>query len=398
MRQFIKRALGKLDKLSTEQFRDLLVSAAAEIDRLETVIDSLPRGILVCDTSHALILANKSARKFLSMVSFEPGKEFLWSLVPDEMIAEFLAHILVSADKAEEREFEVDFMGVQRLLSVSVMPLVENRRVTGSLILVDDITERKNREAKMRRAESLASLTTLAAGVAHEIKNPLGSISIHVQLAQKTMEGGRKLFPKKNTETEDFFSRLDKYLAVVSEEVERLNSIVVDFLFAVRPMNAKLRRGDLNALVTELSDFIAPELINTNITCVLRLSENLPPLEFDAVLMRQALLNLIKNAIGAMSGGGELTITTEQVGEEAWIAIADTGIGIPDENISKIFEPYFTTKETGTGLGLTLVFKIVKEHQGEINVMSREEKGSVFVITLPVPQVSRRLITYEESK
>ena len=398
MRQFIKRALGKLQKLSTDQFRDLLVSAAAEIDRLETVIDSLPRGILVCDISHNLVLANKSARKFLSILSYEQGKESLWSLVPDEMIAEFLAHTLILADKAEEREFEIDEVDVHRLLSVSVMPLVEDRQITGSLILVDDITERKKREAKMRRAESLASLTTLAAGVAHEIKNPLGSISIHVQLAQKTIEGSKKQFLESHAGTEDFFHRVEKYLAVVNEEVERLNSIVVDFLFAVRPMNVKLKRGDLNALIMELLELLTPELKESNISCVLRLSENLPPLDFDAGLMKQALLNLVKNSIGAMSGGGELTVTTEEVGGEAWIAVADTGIGIPDENIAKIFEPYFTTKETGTGLGLTLVFKIVREHQGEINVMSREEKGSVFVITLPVPQVSKRLITYEELK
>ena len=114
MRQFIKRALGRLDKLSLEQFRDLLVSSSQEIDRLETVIDSSSRGVLVCDINHKLILANKAARRFLSMVSLEQSKENIWNIVPDERVSEFLAETLLSADKAEEKEFEINLKGIDR--------------------------------------------------------------------------------------------------------------------------------------------------------------------------------------------------------------------------------------------------------------------------------------------
>ena len=402
MRQFIKRALQKVDKLTPEQFRALLISSGKEIDRLETVLDSLPRGILVCDIAHNLILANKAARRFLSIISYEQSRETVWSVIPDELIAEFFAHTLLSADKAEEQEFDVDVNGLARLLSVSVMPLVQDRQVSGSLILVDDITERRSREAKMRRMENLASLSTLAAGVAHEIKNPLGALSIHVQLIQKAMAIQKQLclevHQAEHTECEPakYFDQVDKYLEVVNEEVERLNNIVVDFLFAVRPMNAELRRGDINSFIRELAEFVSFELKESNIECELNLEEKLPPINFDERLMKQALLNLIKNAAGAMPQGGKLTITTEETGGELRISFADTGIGIPEENLVKIFEPYFTTKETGTGLGLTLVFKIVREHQGEINVRSREGEGSVFIITLPMPQTDQRLIAYEE--
>ena len=147
MRQFIKRALQKTDELKPSQIQDLLLSATKEIDRLETVLDSLPRGILVCDTAHNLILANKAARRFLSIVSYEQARETIWSVISDERVAEFLANTLLSADKAEEREFDIDVKGMQRLLSVSVMPMVQERQVTGSLILVDDITERSLRAA-----------------------------------------------------------------------------------------------------------------------------------------------------------------------------------------------------------------------------------------------------------
>jgi len=401
MRRFIKRALQRLDKLSPEQIRDLLLSSSGEIDRLETVMDSLPRGILVCDTNHNLILANKSVLRLLSIISYEQGREPVWNVIPDERVSEFLTLTLLSADKAEEREFDVEIMGTQRLLSVSVIPLVQDRQVSGSLILVDDITERRSREAQMRRMESLASLTTLASGVAHEIKNPLGSISIHVQLLQKAKNAQEKLckdqLDEKNSKCESYkyFSQIDKYLNIVNEEISRLNAIVVDFLFAVRPMNAKLRRGNINTLIAELVTFVSFELKETGITCALNLEEKIPALDFDTGLMKQAILNLIKNSIDAMKQVGEHATTTENTGEAVRIIIADTGEGISEENLSKIFEPYFTTKDNGTGLGLTLVFKIVKEHQGEINVRSRKGKGCVFMITIPVPQTFRRLISYE---
>ena len=284
------------------------------------------------------------------------------------------------------------------------MPVVQDRQVTGSLILIDDITERKLKEAKMRRMENLASLTTLAAGVAHEIKNPLASLSIHVQLIRKAMEAQEKIClgisqakseGSSQCEPDRHFRIIDKYLNVVLEEIDRLNEIVVDFLFAARPIDVKLRRGDINALIAELAEFVSFELKEAGIECLLNLADNLGPLDFDAALMKQALLNLIKNAAASMSEGGKLSITTEEAGGELLISIADSGHGIPEDILSKIFEPYFTTKENGTGLGLTAVFKIIKEHLGEISVKSRQGEGTVFTITLPIPQLDRRLITYQ---
>ena len=403
MRPFIKRALQKAGKLGVEQVRELLVFASEEIDRLETVMDSLIRGVLVCDSGHNLIIANKAARRLLSIVSYEQGRETIWSVIPDETVADFLARTLAAGDNVDGKEFSVDVNGMDRLLSVSVMPMVQDHQVTGSLILINDITEIRNREAKMRRMESLASLTTLAAGVAHEIKNPLGALSIHVQLIQKAAAGQEKLCVAHNEasggqcEPYNYFRQIDKYLKVVNEEIDRLNGIVVDFLFAVRPVNAQMRRGNINELVTELADFVSFELKNSGIECVLDLDENVTPVDFDFSLMKQALLNVVQNAEAAMNNGGKLTITTADMEEEVFIIIADTGTGISEENLSKIFEPYFTTKASGTGLGLTVLFKIVKEHQGEVIVSSREGKGTVFTIALPKPQVERKMIAYEGS-
>jgi signal transduction histidine kinase len=145
-------------------------------------------------------------------------------------------------------------------------------------------------------------------------------------------------------------------------------------------------------VIKELAEFVSFELTGAKIETVLDLQDNLPNVEYDARFMKQAFLNLVKNAIAAMPEGGKLSIKTAAEDSDVKILVADTGTGISDENIGKIFEPYFTTRDTGSGLGLTLVYKIVKEHQGEIAVKSSPGEGTVFTITLPAPQKETRLI------
>jgi PAS domain S-box-containing protein len=387
MRQFIKRALQKLNKLTSGQAGELLISAADEIDRLETVLDSLTDGILVCGINHTLIKANRYAGRYLPINIDDINDEPIWERIRDEKVAAFLETILLMGDRIEDKEFYVENMEKQRLLSLSVLPLVHNGSVSGSLILIEDITEKRNREARMRRMENLASLTTLAAGVAHEIKNPLGSLSIHVQLIQKSLAARKDCFG-------DQFNAFEKYLNVMNEEIDRLNHIVVDFLFAVRPMEMDMRQGNINALLRELVEFVFFELEENHIECVLELKEDLPAVLFDERHMKQAILNLVKNAIAAMPDGGILSIKTEVADADAVITVADTGQGVPEENLSKIFEPYFTTKPSGSGLGLTLVYKIIREHQGEVSVKSKPGEGACFTISLPIPQKERRLIGF----
>ncbi|MDR2071815.1 MAG: PAS domain-containing sensor histidine kinase [Spirochaetaceae bacterium] len=404
MRQIIPRALQKFSKLTAEQVEGLLLSMAADIDRLETVLDSLAEGILVCDSEHNLILANKYADLLLPISRHGDDTVRVWNVVMDGMVAAYLEDALLSGDQVRDREFETEAKGFRRLLSISIFPLVKDFQVKGSLIRVDDITEKRKKESRIRRIENLASLTTLAAGVAHEIKNPLGSISIHIQLLQRAFKKNEDLYfashpedrPDPNFSGERgptaYFAVFHQYITVINEEIDRLNRIVVDFLFAVKPMDLNLREGNFNTLVKELVDFIGFELDKAHVKTILKLDESLPLFDFDERFMKQAMLNLIQNAVAAMNAGGNLTITTEQKDGDVLIAIQDTGIGIPEANMSKIFEPYFTTKEEGTGLGLTLVFKIIREHQGEIAVSSRKGKGTCFTITLPIPQRDRRLL------
>jgi PAS domain S-box-containing protein len=390
MRRFFERALAKSSKMNEGQLRDLLFALAAENERLETALDSMLDGIVVCDREHQPIIYNKAAERMLGLGTGQgpdPAERPLWLGIGDRELADFLRETLEGEESVFDREFDINAQGRDRLVSASASPLVSEGRIEGTLIHLEDITDKRRREAQLRRAESLASLTTLAAGVAHEIKNPLGSISIRIQLIQKAAKG-RKSIPVES---------LEHHLGIVTEEIERLNKIVVDFLFAVRPMNVELREGDPAALVTETADFIRYEAEKSGVGVETRIGASIPRVLLDKRYMKQAVLNLAKNALAAMPDGGTLAFIVDSKDDEVRISVEDTGTGIAEEDLSKIFEPYYTTKDMGTGLGLTITFKIVKEHQGEISVVSKPGYGSTFTISLPVPQKDRRLIPFRES-
>jgi signal transduction histidine kinase len=198
----------------------------------------------------------------------------------------------------------------------------------------------------------------------------------------------------KESDSHDCIGTTNKYFNVINEEVDRLNNIVVDFLFAVRPVHLKLREANINTIINKLIEFSRPEMEQLKIRCVTELDEKVPPLLMDEGYIKQALLNIIKNAQAAILDGGLFSVFTKYVDNEIRISMIDTGIGISEENLSKIFEPYFTTKESGTGLGLTMVYKIIREHKGDISVNSREGEGTVFEIVLPVPQKEQRMLEF----
>ncbi len=385
MRKFIERALAKLSKLDADQIHALMYDLAFEHERLNGVLDSLSDGIMVADVENNLIVFNKAAERLVPFTGTEGYDRPIWESITDNEISRFVEQTLETQESIRDREFALDRGGMTRLLAFTITPLVRNGQIQGTIIHVEDVSERRGREARLRRAESLASLTTLAAGVAHEIKNPLGSIGIHMQLIQKALS-------RIDAEEVD---QIGGYVDVVNEEVERLNRIVVDFLFAVRPMDTKLEDRDLNGIVHDLLEFVRFELEEANIEIQEELAEDLPTLEIDEKYLKQALLNIVKNAISAMPAGGTLTASSRQQGDVVVLKITDTGLGMSDEVLNKIFEPYFTTKDFGSGIGLTMVYKVAKEHMGDISVVSQEGKGSSFSISFPVPQREQHLLNYE---
>ncbi len=385
MRRFLQRALEKIEKMDRTQIRQFVSDIARDNELLEMVMESMSDGVIVTDREDNILMANKSAERMLPFSTDDLIEKPLDQAIGDKEIREFLKENLHGLDRILDREFTLG-NGYSRTLSLSIMPLVRQGWITGNVIHIEDVTEKRAKEARLRRAESLAALTTLTAGVAHEIKNPLGSIGIHLELMKKEMSGKQQIETQKVMEN----------LLIIKEEVDRLNRIVMDFLFTVRPMNAELSYDELNRVVRELLDFMKFEIAGAGITVDTDLAKANPQILMDERYMKQAVLNILKNAISAMPDGGMLRVQTVQKGNELLLKISDTGVGIPDEHMEKIFEPYFTTKDFGSGLGLTLVYKIVKEHMGDIEINSKVGEGTSITLRFPVPQKEKRLIGYSE--
>ena len=176
-------------------------------------------------------------------------------------------------------------------------------------------------------------------------------------------------------------------------EINRLDYIVTQFLQAIRPTPPQLRPGSLNDVAAKTLALLRPELENRRLTVNEKLARQLPEAPLDAAQMQQVLVNLIKNAMQAMTKGGELTVQTGQGPEGVWVSVADSGGGIPQEQINRIFDPFYTTKKTGTGLGLMIVQRIVRAHGGRIELESHVGRGSLFRVWLPLQERPTRLLT-----
>jgi two-component system NtrC family sensor kinase len=229
---------------------------------------------------------------------------------------------------------------------------------------------------QMKRADRLASIGEMAAGLAHEIKNPLAGIAGVIQVLKKEQPIG---------------DQRRMVLEEVLSQVERMDKAVRNLLSFARPPEPKMTMVDINEMIGRLLDFLAPQFAKSAIMSERKLTAGLPWLTLDPDLVQQALLNIALNAIQAMPGGGNLIVETrsEKPGEDnpGWIAVVftDSGKGISQENMKKIFNPFFTTRQQGTGLGLSITQRIIEQHGGEINVMSSPENGTSFIITFPYP-------------
>ncbi len=386
MSRFIKKALEKIPRLDKAQLGELLKDIVAEHQLYEASLQSIPGGLVVLSSDNKVLFHNKAAERFLGLqTGVETSEKPIWSLPIDREVAEYLRQALTSPDPMVAREFTFDAPNGPRILNFLPLPLVEDGRIQGALIFIQDVTERKNRESRLRRAESLASLTTLAAGVAHEIKNPLGSIGIHIQLIQRALKNP----------TSNALATMAKDLDVINEEISRLNGIVVDFLFAVRPMDTNLVLGSVGKILKDLFEFMDEELAQAGVHVKLALADGDDTVLLDERFLKQAFLNIVKNSLHAMPDGGTLTVTSKRTVSGLEVVVTDTGAGIPSDLLEKIFEPYFTTKDFGSGLGLTMVYKIVKEHGADIRVTSKVGLGTSVTILFPWPARTPQLLDFK---
>ena len=396
MRNFITAALRRTQNLAPEEkviiYEELLKNISEDDDMMIKVLDALPTGVAVSDMDHKTVFLNRYLANLVRLKKGEFSDVLVWDIFVNKDISDFIRTTISDGIKRTSRIFDYSIEKKNFYLEVTVSELQHSSGKKGHLINIANVTEREKEKSEKKREESFASLTALTAGVAHELKNPLGSMSIYLQLMERQLQKP-EAFENLDVCRESLISKIK----VLKSEVERLNDIVVDFLSTVRPRNANLQEEDLNQIIKDAVEIMIPDLEQHNITLKLELEENLPYLMLDRGFMRQVLTNLISNARDAMKelGSGTLTISTGKNSDSVILSVADTGTGIKAENLTRIFDPYFTTKKSGTGIGLTLVYKIIRGMGGDIGVDSRQGSGTTFRITLPRIEKEIKQIEWE---
>ncbi|MBR1582523.1 MAG: GHKL domain-containing protein [Spirochaetales bacterium] len=381
MSQFVKKASTKIEKLPAEEILRIIDTQNSDLKIRNVILDNSFEGSLMVSDSGNVMYLNNTLTSLMPLASRKKYADVNVSkVIVNNEILSFIKSFLQSSDNHKSEFFEVDDPSVgTRALDCSATRLFEYE---ACLFIFRDVTFFNRFKEEFRKNESLAQMTTMAAGVAHEIKNPLASISIYLQLMDKMME-------KNGSMTRE---EAHKYLDVVSEEVDRINKIAVDFLFAVKPMKVDLSVCNINDIVRKTVDVVKAELAEKGIELGVNLATSLPKVFADCSLMQQSILNLVKNAMQAMPQDRKnpsIVISTFIESDMVKISVQDNGCGMTEDQMSKIFEPYYTTKSSGTGLGLTVLFKIMKQHGGDVTVHSTQGEGSEFILQIPVPQNER---------
>jgi two-component system, sporulation sensor kinase E len=383
----LDNVLGRLDDLDPQNLTILVQRLARERRLLETVFNTIREGIMVIGPGGVIEYANASAAELVGFTLKEVGRAVLWKCVPE------LARTLhLSGDGALgelsgiSREVAVTYPR-ERVLSVYIVPLhVEetagygDERASGQAVIVSDITEEKESARKNIESEKVQSIIDLSAGVAHELGNPLNSITIHLQLARKQLE---------KMESGSKRDKVEKSLQVCFGEVERLDGIIKHFLEAVRPSEPDLAELDLVAVLEESLEFLGQEILDAGVTVDVDLDGGLPAIMGDRGQIKQVFFNILKNAREATPPKGHIRIRTYADDQFAYVQVGDNGQGIDPGDMPKIFRPYFTTKQNGNGLGMMVVQRIMRAHGGRIGIDSQKGKGTV--VTLQFPQKQRRV-------
>ncbi len=394
---FFDKLLGRIDRLDAEGLQKILQRLARERIFFETLFNTIEDGIIVIDNNGKITYFNDAVKR---LIGLEPEKDI------GKEIQEALPILNLETLKQNGRnnsvvriEFEVDYptQRIIRLYATTIEAGGQDGQTTA--LILHDITDIKKRTVETIETERLQALTLLAGSLAHEIGNPINALSIHSQLMIKEIKKIKASLPAsmivKPGESavktpidlkriEESLVKIEKYLTTSVNEINRLDYIITQYLQAIRPVPPKIRLGDLNIVVKDTVDLLYPEIENRKLLLRKILYPNLPLVAFDPVQIKQALINLIKNAIQSMTKGGILTIETGHTNDDVWIAISDTGGGIPIDVMNRIFEPFYTTKQQGSGLGLMIVNRIVRDHRGKIELESKVGEGTKFKIRLPL--------------
>lgn len=373
-RGFLEKLIERLPLVQPGEVQNYLVEIAREKGFLETIFNAILEGVLVTDPRGRLLYINRAACSFFGIDS---------AVILGKPLAETVRgieweNLTGPGGETVSRDLEV-FYPENRLLNFYAVPLMseategQTPELVGRAVILRDVTRSHRATQETIESERFSALTMLAAGVAHEIGNPLNSLNIHLQLMQRHIA---KVPPKLR-------AKLEESVAVARGEVSRLDSIITQFLRAIRPQAIQPEPVDVNTLVEEALDFLRVEIHDRDILVERELAQGLPTLHLDRDQIKQAFYNICRNSFQAMKSGGILRVGTSTTPTHVRIVFNDTGGGIPPDHITRIFEPYFTTKPGGNGLGLLIVRRIVRAHGGEVVLESSPGRGLTLTILLP---------------
>jgi two-component system, sporulation sensor kinase E len=401
---FLDKVLGRIGRLDAEGLQTVVQRLARERKFLETLFNAIEDGVVVVDEHERVIYLNQAVIRLLNWLPEEVEGRPIKELLPELDWESLTAAGPNGRQRTTRHEFEVAYPR-QRFLRLYAAPLDgEAKGNSGMVLILNDATEARQKTFEAIESERIHSLTLLAASVAHEIGNPLNALHIHLQLmarqikklkdAAVTATPGRfsRRDAKLEVDTAEVAEKLEHYLDVAKGEISRLDYTVTQFLQAIRPTPPQLTPGSVNDVARETLELLRPELENRGLNVKEKLARRVPLTPLDAGQMKQVLVNLIKNAMQAMTRDGTLTVQTGHTPDAAWVSITDTGGGIARDQISHIFEPFYTTKKKGTGLGLMIVQRIVRQHGGHIAVESDVGQGTTFRISLPLRERQPKLL------
>lgn len=349
----------------------------------EHIIESMTGGVITINMKGIIVTFNRSAELILGYNSEDVIEKSIFEIFPlnskNESLTQIIKETLENKLTSSSREINIFSRQGKKIPIGITTSLLRDKKNTflGIVVTFKDLGYIKHLEEQMRRADRLAAVGSLAAGIAHEIRNPLGSIKGLVQLLQEDLKGDDQ---KKS------------YAEVIVKEVDRLNKVVEELLSFARPDEAELEQNyelmNINEVLEQTLQLAEHDSKHTRITITKQFSKELPLVSVDKKKLQQAFLNIIINAFAAMESGGTLTVITEyiKVNKLVRIQFQDTGCGIEPDIVSKIFDPFFTAKKEGTGLGLTITHQIISSHKGKLDVRSEIDKGTTFIINMPTEQ------------
>jgi len=399
---FLDKVLGRLGRLDTEGLQAVVQRLARERAFLETLFNTIEDGVLVVDHGGRVVSLNAAVTRLLGLQAKDEGQP-VQGLVPEigwDKLAEFDRE---GGARVLRYDFSVAYPR-ERFIRLCAVPLDGAEADSSGLVLIlHDDTENRLKTLAAIESERSEALALLAGSVAHEIGNPLNALHIHVQLIERELRRLRvatettpvPVGQPRSTERRGATARASQtgladvervleYVEVAKGEINRLDYIITQFLQAIRHSEPRFEPASLNTVADQTLEVMRPELDNRGLTVSTKWNPHLPAAPMDPRQMQQVLLNLIRNAMQAMTRGGQLTLATGEAASGVWISVSDTGCGIPEEKLNRIFEPFFTTKKKGTGLGLMVVQRIVRAHKGRIDLESRPGVGTTFRLWLPL--------------